>query len=271
MRFRTLACLYRHRPKQEKHCTLLTGFDIVRRCSIESHFRLPMHCQSATSYGAICWAYRYSRKETPSTTETKSAKRRQTVLDILANCLNTSDEISINCDANTSISWRGINLQDTVPPPDIARQILWELTELNFRFELKSLDERAHDTSLPIAAKPSEPGIPRTPEDTRQDLLGRCFPGNYLPIVANPDNANKGLTANLWADRRQFLVAFHFLMSSWNGFSAYASSHKISGNLAIPDHLTEDETNMLEYFVAGFYTQSFFNFFGRAPIIPRHL
>lgn len=215
------------------------------------------------------------KKNASTVPETKSAKRQQAVFDILANCLNTSDGISINTSPSTEITWQGITLQtDVAPSTNIARQILWELTELNFHSELVALDYRAHNAPPLTRAIPLEsekPGIPQAPPDTREDLIARCFSGNHLAISANLDDANKGLAAPLWTDRRQYLVALHSLMSTWTGFHAYAASNFFTILITSPELLTENETNLLEHLVAGFYTQSFFNFFGRAAIILHRL
>jgi hypothetical protein len=196
--------------------------------------------------------------------ETKNAKRIKIVMDVLSDCINGEDGVSINKDTDSRISWRGMEIiPGNVPPTNITREILWELCELNFRSELVALDQRAHVSPAMI----SPPTL-----DDRESLIGGClFGGDSALLSVRIEDVNKGLADPLWSERRKYLLGLYRVMESWTGFRQYAMGRhaailsSVSGN----QDLSDEETKRLEKLVAGFYTQSFFNFFGRAPILPR--
>ena len=174
------------------------------------------------------------------------------------------------------ISWQGTEIATRVVPPlQIARQILWELSELNFRCELAALDGRAHDGTLSEVVAPPSTGssTPLPACLTREDLIGRCFPGSSI-VNIQLTHANQGLASLLWTERRDYLVAFRDVLYTWANFQSYATSKGYLDLLrpfAASSELSENDTLRLETLLTGFYAQSFFNFFGRAPIIPRRL
>lgn len=212
-----------------------------------------------------------------TTRETKGNKTKQAIMDILANCVNHSDGISINPENNNRISWQGTEIvPGIVPSVQVAQQILWELSELNFRCEFAALDRRAHDNTLSVGAPApsasSKAPLPACLAAEREDLLGRCFVGSSMFNVQLA-HKNQGLASPLWTERRDYLVAFRDVMTTWTGFQRYMAS-KNSLDLLQPlvsSELSESYTVRLETLVARFYTQAFFNFFGRAAITPRRL
>lgn len=213
--------------------------------------------------------------EEAATLETKSAKRKQVVKDILASCTNASDGVSINPEDDNKITWQGTELKPgTVPSPEIGRQILWELSELNFRCELVALDKRAHNDTLSLDPPPLAAGenTPTPMPLSREELVNRCFVGTSM-LDIQLEHANMGLACPLWPDRRDYLVALRNVMETWSGFRDYASSKNCMDLLEPPvmSEFTESKTRRLETLVTGFYTQTFFNFFGRAAVLPRRL
>jgi hypothetical protein len=53
--------------------------------------------------------------------------------------------VTLNSGPLLDINWQGQTISSTyVPPVQVAQEILWEIYELNFRFEFKALDRRAH-------------------------------------------------------------------------------------------------------------------------------
>lgn len=207
--------------------------------------------------------------------ETKSAKCKQAIGDILASCINAADGISINLNDDNKISWQGNEITPgKAVAPETSQQILWELSELNFRCELVGLDRRLHDNQL-SANQPATlgPHVPLPALWTREDLLGRCFIGTSM-LDIELGHANHGLACPQWTDRRRYLFALRNVMITWSGFQSYASSKNLLAFLEPPvlsSDMTENQTHHLEMLVSGFYTQSFFNCFGRAPILPRRL
>lgn len=75
-------------------------------------------------------------------TQTKAAKNHKAMVDALQATLeSTSLTLVLDSSSSTSVSWCNEALPDNVIPPTyIAQQICWELSELNFRQELMTLD-----------------------------------------------------------------------------------------------------------------------------------
>ena len=136
----------------------------------------------------------------------------------------------------------------------MAQEILWEIYELNFRFEFKALDHRAH---IPVG------GVDGPPRD---QLILACFPGQTSLPVAPITSAREGLGAIEWRARRCSIIAMRTVMQTWRGFNG-AQFHITKG----VDDLSEREFHEVEWAVAHFYTQSFFNHFARAAIVPHTL
>jgi hypothetical protein len=152
-----------------------------------------------------------------------------------------------------------INLTSPASPdlPDIsdrkAQETLWELSELNFRFEFLALDKRA--------------SISPRDEFTRQTMILACFDVPSLVIV-DPHHACTGLHSLDWRQKLPSLLAFKALLCDWDGMKP---TPLLAPDLPTVGMYTECDVEQLEMAVANFYTQSFYRFFGRAAIIPTHL
>jgi len=164
-----------------------------------------------------------------------------------------------------SDSWYGWRYQYSVSE---AQTVLWELSELGFRYELAMLDRRAIE--------------PRVFEDQRykDSLLSplireshilRCFPFGpseprhlaYVPI----HHASRGLASLAVRDRLPYLIALRCVMGEWDG---YEKSQL--GRLQTPTQNSRDsDIYYYEESITQFYVQMFFRFFGRAAIIPMYL
>jgi hypothetical protein len=140
-------------------------------------------------------------------------------------------------------------------PVDEAQRILWELTELNFRFELLALDKRASSLSS------------HRDDDERQAMVLKCFDMPSL-VVADVQRANFGLQAHDWRERLPFLLALRALMRDWDGLKP---TPILLPDLASHDTYTELDVHQLEDGIARFYTQSFYRLFGRATVVPARL
>jgi hypothetical protein len=142
---------------------------------------------------------------------------------------------------------------NTLPNVHEARTILWELAELNFRFELLSLDRRASGSYT-----------------DRLYLVLQCFPGGVEGISSLLSvSAKDGITG--WAasnigDRKPYIMALYKLIRDWR--VACHFELEVRRNRAID---SDDELAMLESLLVKAYTQTFFNFFGRAPVVPMRL
>ena len=128
-------------------------------------------------------------------------------------------------------------------------EILWELAELSFRFELLALDAR----------------VTTSTNDDRQELIRACFLGGASAslLVADLGTANHGLRNAHWEPRAVYLHALK-VMTTWKGeVPPIILAEKV--------RWTEREIEDLEGEITRFYVKSFYDHFGRAPITPRRL
>ena len=130
----------------------------------------------------------------------------------------------------------------------IQEEVLWELCELNFQYELFALDSRVcwFKTGCEL-------------------LIAACFP-NCTAIsisVADLSNANHGLADEDWEQWAVYLQALWRLMSTWVGAPDIMCQKKWQW--------TRAELDYLENTVATFYIKSFFKHFRQAPVLPHGL
>ncbi|KAH7903535.1 hypothetical protein BJ138DRAFT_1020478, partial [Hygrophoropsis aurantiaca] len=157
-----------------------------------------------------------------------------------------------------SVEWRGqlipiSTLSD--PPTRLMRQILWELYELNFRFELLALDH--------IMA----PEIWEEAPVERRELLYSIFPGEGgLVMWSGPlPSEEEGLFCGSFKQAAPYVESFRKLLWSWNGAPA---------RLRDPVELKGDGNQTfwtLMECAAHFYVQTFFDHFGRPLVVPHTL
>ncbi|KAJ7226465.1 hypothetical protein B0H12DRAFT_1240600 [Mycena haematopus] len=135
-----------------------------------------------------------------------------------------------------------------------ARACLWEISELNFRLEFIALDKRLH-----VAESHGS--------EAREGLVHSCFPGGtnggFSLFICDLEQANKGLADRDWKQRGLFLGRLNKVMESWEGYGTLRSSSLVDDD--------EEGVSVLGFRLARFYTQSFFENFGRAPSIPMAL
>lgn len=130
-------------------------------------------------------------------------------------------------------------------------EILWELTELNFRFELTALDSRLSGADVA----------------DRRRLIGECFPdcveGKSF-LLPNVEYADFGLGSLHWEQRAKHVQALKRVMVTWKcSLEPLIKEETIRWTLPIVEELERQ--------VARCYTQAFFDHFGRAATIPRRL
>jgi hypothetical protein len=174
----------------------------------------------------------------------KVVHRREEVKALFA---NACEELQLNLNPPTSTP-----SFPKIPKAD-AQKLLWELTELNFRFELLALDKRA--------------SLSRRGEDDRQAMILKCFTGCSL-VVVDLRHANVGLQSRRWHERLPFLLALRALIRDWDGLKPTPLSLP---DLPSDDMYTENDVQQLEDSISRFYTQTFFSYFGRAATVPMRL
>lgn len=185
------------------------------------------------------------------TIATKNEARLNNLKDFLQNCLD-EDGVTVPLDVDTTVepSWRG-KPASQLGDPDY-QEILWEINELNFRFELLALDSRLSKNKNYL---------------DRQRLIESCFPGCSTGslLVVDLEKANHGLAHDSVDERSIYTQALREVMKFWGDDlpPLIATKHKAAWPRA--------EFNELEQQMATLYTQAFYDSFRRAATIPRYL
>lgn len=190
--------------------------------------------------------------------DTKAAQRRKKILDMLTPRSGLFPDVKTRSTTGEPITWQGKKYVPGVLPADhIIREILWELYQLNFYYELLSLDRRAC-TDL-------------TTSDNlqlvqRQALISECFPVDPFMTTSLPTR-NCGLAGHNVEERLPFILALVRVMQSWKGSkpSVFQLVERPFREISA-SHATE-----LEEAATKYYCQQFFNYFGRAALVPHRL
>ncbi|KAK0196157.1 hypothetical protein F5146DRAFT_997620 [Armillaria mellea] len=153
------------------------------------------------------------------------------------------DELSIEASGSAQARWR--DKESSSLSLDNIREILWEVSEINFRLEFFALDRKLCGC-----------------ESTRHlNLLGQCFPyGRWnMPHHIDLGSANYGIAHSNWIERAP-------CMQSWQGCPVplSASSDQTGG-------YSEFDVERVEKEMAYFYVETFFVTFGREPVLPQRL
>jgi hypothetical protein len=140
----------------------------------------------------------------------------------------------------------------------IVREIIWELFEHNFRFEVRALDMIA----APSQWNGGDASIKRL--KTVCQAIGDGFDAKFV-IWNDPfPRFNEGLRGTDLTNRVLPLESLRKLMLSWpNPPASIVHGTFLRGK--------PDETEALEYQVVLFYCQTFYDFFGRPPIVPHRI
>ena len=140
--------------------------------------------------------------------------------------------------------------------PEVTAEILWDLFEHNFRFEVVALD-RAQ-----LESKWQDEDWARE----RDELLRSLFPGGIGYLVEGRPTRNAGLAVEDWRERAPYLRIFCDIVNLWPNPPKHLNALKAGpGTIDYRDILT------LEKVVVAFYCRTFHATFGRAPIAPHRL
>ncbi|KAJ7019173.1 hypothetical protein C8F04DRAFT_1039596 [Mycena alexandri] len=140
---------------------------------------------------------------------------------------------------------------DQLPPPFSLAQIheiVWQVAETSFRFEFCALDTRAH-------------GKRRLAE------VKHCFAGHML-VGVPLEMGKRGWASTSLEERHRYVVRTATLMLDWTTKSTLPNIIR-----RVAEHHQWSPANMeaLETAVCCFYMQSFWEYFGRAAIVPLRL
>lgn len=161
------------------------------------------------------------------------------------------------------VNWRGheLNLKCEPIPSWIKRQLLWELHELNFRFDLIRLDNAM-----------SNAGDDRDSAYRRQDLLSRCWStaqGDfYDPVEIDFDWPGKdiGLASATLRERLPYLRHLYALCATWPDFIMPRGMNEITR-----ENLEREVVERLENELCAALVQTFYDLFLRPMVAPRRL
>ena len=140
----------------------------------------------------------------------------------------------------------------------IVKEIIWELFEHNFRYEIVALD---------MAAAPSK-WLDDESAVARKEKISMVFglDGKFV-IWSDPfPRRNTGLQANDILDRRPYLEHLREVQNAWPNVP---SSLRGAGFSDVSRDRKQVED--LECDMAKFYCQTFFDYFGRPPIVPHRI
>jgi hypothetical protein len=183
---------------------------------------------------------------------TSAGKRRDQIHKVMGKDVEKTGVSLSSLSDNEPAVWQGEKLtNNTMPPTNTVREILWELYELNFRFEFLALDLRLsqQDSSLDIAT---------------------VFPGSEGSVTrVRISSTNYGLVADDWKTRLPSIMALVTCMCSWNVEQVPQTFKAAVGREW--STITKEEMLRLEEAAASFYVQKFFDNFGRAAIVPHRI
>ena len=185
-------------------------------------------------------------REDPKFT-TKCGKRAYEIKQVFARVFS---EHGLEPATSGEAEWLGHHVQEV--DDRIGPLVIWETFELGFRHELSALDH-----ALRCADTPAQ-------EADRLTQLACVFPCNGLYTVHNlPTPDSQSLVAPLPHHRIPSLNALREILMRW---PLCPPQIKKGGPL-----LTTSSVEAIEYLesqMASFYTQTFFDVAGRAPIVP---
>lgn len=193
----------------------------------------------------------------------KRAKLRTELSELLRPCFGNDSGLSLKSEytPGPTILWRGQTYPSAdVPPPQVCREILWELSQINFRMEFLYLDRKLNPSSW------SNSGVPETHGyelNERQLQHENIWPDFMLrPSVSN---AASGLAAPDARLRCSYLAWMQLIMNDWPG----APGAGIDRPVPSPDSRCDFEA--FEKKLIRFYIDSFLKTFFRAPQVPHYL
>lgn len=143
---------------------------------------------------------------------------------------------------------------------DTVREIIWELCELNWRYELLALDKLA----APHMWQDDDAAGQRV-----SDLLLVFSPSSSFVLTHAPfPTENASIVATTRAGRLPALAALRRVMSVWQNSPDIMED---STSSAPAQAIADVHTSVSEAKTLGLYCQTFYDYFHRAPVLPCRL
>ncbi|KAJ7192377.1 hypothetical protein GGX14DRAFT_380211 [Mycena pura] len=174
--------------------------------------------------------------------QSRSHRRSTELEDLIRPALEACNVTSVEGFPVAPESLREFSLTQT-------REILWEVAETGFRFEFCALDRRA------------------SMKDRLDDVKG-CFAGGML-LGAPLEMSKRGFAAEKIEQRHRYFLRAATLMLDWNTRSLRPPV--LSCGFLDHSNWTLSQMEGLEVAVCQFYTQAFWEHFGRAAVVPLRL
>ncbi|TEB20946.1 hypothetical protein FA13DRAFT_1604660, partial [Coprinellus micaceus] len=153
--------------------------------------------------------------------------------------------------------------------PSVTAEVIWELREDTWHLELMALDQALAPNHWPPADEDLvDSSGARHTRLQRETAIRRVLPardGEELGeiFVTEIPTIDRGLASYHWSNRHGYLLALRELMLSW---------HKCPESIVDADTAhVKLPSRKLERLLVKFYCESFFDTFGRAPIVPCRL
>jgi hypothetical protein len=195
----------------------------------------------------------------PSKERSYVAQERSVVQNLLGQCLDNYGLTHVKVDSG-HFTWRNERHSiDDLSDSKYVKEIIWELYELNFRFEFQALDAKYHRESADEGGNSFTTEVQECFPDTRS--VGRRSEVDLA-------NADRGLAARKVTDRAPYFLKMCKLFKDWPGGSR---AEKILSGRGELEQFSEFELEELERWAARFYCQTFYENFGRPPILPHAL
>ncbi|KAK1234307.1 hypothetical protein PQX77_002490 [Marasmius sp. AFHP31] len=161
------------------------------------------------------------------------------------------------------VQWAGQDYdQAGMPPVQVAQQLLWELFEINFRYELVALDRHCHTTT---ASK----------GEREMEVLCtiRHFEGAMIP--AGVESSKQGFASEDLYERRDALLGLFTVMQGWSGGRFALTRTLLEGGGGVKkwerQDIRQQELERFEQALVLHYVSTFATVFGRAPLLPHRL
>ena len=202
---------------------------------------------SATRVGTQAWRQFLNGVPEGSNEQTRVGQRNFEIRQIFGVLFVDTDFVAGD---GGSVDWQGYSVARLTD--DLAPKILWETFELGFRFELLAVER-----FLRPQHSPQDRAI-------QEDIIGGLFPEGVVHAVPSlPTPHSSGLFSALPHRRIKALNAFKAVLHRWPGCPSIISQQE---PLRVSDATSVIEE--VEFNLASFYVNTFFQLSGRAPIVP---
>ncbi|KAJ8089517.1 hypothetical protein PM082_014773 [Marasmius tenuissimus] len=215
-------------------------------------------CLASSAWSPKQWRILLGTTEDHAAKEgSQMAERRNAVKDLLGQCLDFYGLKLEDTKKSLVLTWRdGRYGVGQLSEPSLVKKIVWELFELNFRFEFHSLDRKFRGVINDLSFN---------------ENIQLCFPGCEgigSPAQIDSKKANCGLAAEKLRHRGWYFSRMCYVMKDWPG-GAEADAF-LAGKEKLKDY-SDDELLAMEQWATKFYCQSFHKKFGRPPILPHRV